>query len=85
MFVSIHSVTMEVGGLILFLKYSTFTKQSIWLKALLNIFVKANTKLTVNSLFKMDTFGTGTKCPSLRDVHLMESQIKGVKKGRDQL
>ena len=34
---------------------------------------------------KMDTFGTGSKCPSWRDVHLIESQIKGVKKGRDQL
>ena len=25
---------------------------------------------------KMDTFGTGTKCPSERDVHLIESQIR---------
>ena len=31
----------------------------------------------------MDTFGTGTKRPSYRGVHLIESQIKGVKKGRD--
>ena len=80
---------MEIGGLILVLKYSTVLSLSkvYGLQALdyLNFFVKANTKLTVNSLFKTDTFGTGTKCPSLRDVHLMESQIKGVKKGRDQL
>ena len=34
---------------------------------------------------KTDTFGTGSKCPSQRDVHLIESQIKGVRKGRDQL
>ena len=34
---------------------------------------------------KTDTFGTGSKCPSSRDVRLIESQIKGVKKGRDQL
>ena len=34
---------------------------------------------------KTDTFGTGSKCPSQRDVRLIESQIKGVKKGRDQL
>ena len=34
---------------------------------------------------KTDTFGTGSKCPSYRDVRLIESQIKGVKKGRDQL
>ena len=30
-------------------------------------------------------FRAGTKCPSKRDVRLIESQIKGVKKGRDQL
>ena len=38
---------------------------------------------------KTDTFGTGTgtgsKCPSQRDVRLIENQIKGVKKGWDQL
>ena len=33
----------------------------------------------------MDTFETGTKCPSQRGVHVIESQIKGIKKGRDQL
>ena len=33
----------------------------------------------------MDTFGTGTKCPSKSDVRLIESQIMEVKKGRDQL
>ena len=36
-------------------------------------------------LSKTDTFGTGTKCPSQRGVRLIESQIKGVEKGRDQL
>ena len=36
-------------------------------------------------LSKMDTFGAGSKCPSQRDVRLIKSQIKGVKKGRDQL
>jgi len=34
-----------------------------------------------STLSKTDTFGTGTK----RGVRLIESQIKGVKKGRDQL
>ena len=34
---------------------------------------------------KTDTVGTGTKCPSQLDVRLVESQIKEVKKGRDQL
>ena len=29
---------------------------------------------------KTDTFGTGSKCPSLRDVRLIESQIKEVKR-----
>ena len=33
----------------------------------------------------MVMFGTGTKCPSKSDVHFIESQIKGVKKGREQL
>ena len=32
-----------------------------------------------STLSKTDIFGTGTKCPSWRDVHLIESQIKGVK------
>ena len=36
------------------------------------------------SLLKIDTFRTGTTCPSKRDVHLIGKQIKGVKKGRDQ-
>ena len=74
------SVKMEIGGLILVLKYSTVITVGY-----INFFVKANTKLTINSFFKTDTFGTGTKCPSLRDVHLIESQIKGAKKGMDQL
>ena len=46
----------------------------------LNFSVKATIKLTDNTLF-----GIGTKCPSSRDVHRIESQIMGVKKGRDQL
>ena len=35
-------------------------------------------------LFKTGTSGTGTMCPSERDVLLIESQIKGVKKGMDE-
>ena len=38
-----------------------------------------------STLSKTDAFGTSTKCPSYRAVRLIESQIKGVKKGRDQL
>ena len=38
-----------------------------------------------STLSKTDTFGTGTECPSERGVRLIESQVKGVKKGRDQL
>ena len=38
-----------------------------------------------STLSKTDTFGTGTNCPSQIDVRLIKSQIKGVKKGRDQL
>jgi len=38
-----------------------------------------------STLSKTDTFGTGTKYPFLCFVRLIESQIKGVKKGRDQL
>ena len=38
-----------------------------------------------SALSETDTFGMGTKCPSKRDVHLIEIQVKGVKKGRDQL
>ena len=33
---------------------------------------------------KRDTFGNGTKCLSKSKVCLIESQIKGVKKGKDQ-
>ena len=70
------SVKMENGGLILVLKYSTVLSLSkvYGLQALgyLNFFLKTNTKLTVNSFSKTDTFGTGTKYPSLRDVHLTE-------------
>ena len=38
-----------------------------------------------STLSKTDTFGTGTSCLSWRGVRLIESQIKGVKKGRDRL
>ena len=40
---------------------------------------------TQSTLSKTDTFGNGTKYPSDRDVRLLESQIKGSKKGRGQL
>ena len=33
----------------------------------------------------MDTFRTGNKCLSNSDVRLIDNQIKGVKKGKDQL
>ena len=33
----------------------------------------------------MVMFGSGTKFPSKSDVHFIESQIKGVNKGREQL
>ena len=36
-------------------------------------------------LSKRDTFGTDTECLSQRDIRLIESQIKGAKRGRDQL
>ena len=40
----------------------------------------------LSALSKPDTFRTCTKCPpSQRDVPLIEKQIEGVKKGRDQL
>ena len=47
--------------------------------------LKALTFLLVftSTFSKTDTFETATKYPSWRDVRLMESQIKGVKKGRD--
>ena len=32
-----------------------------------------------STLSKTDTFGMGTKCPSWRDVRLIERQIKGLK------
>ena len=38
-----------------------------------------------STLSKTDTFGTGTSCSSYRDVRLIESQMEGVKKNRDQL
>ena len=42
-------------------------------------------QFTQPTLFKMDTFGTSSKCPSQRDVHFIESHIKGAKKDRDQI
>ena len=42
-------------------------------------------KALQSTLSKTDTFGTGTKCPSYRDVRLIKSQIKGISKGRDKL
>ena len=42
-------------------------------------------KIIQSTLSKTDTFGTGTKGPSQRDVGLIKSQIKGINKGRDQL
>ena len=38
-----------------------------------------------STLSKMVTFETGTKCPFRSRVCLIESQIEGVKKARDQL
>ena len=38
-----------------------------------------------SALSETDTFGMGNKCPSKRDVCLIEIQVKGLKKGRDQL
>ena len=37
-----------------------------------------------STLSKTDTFGTSTSCPSQRDVPLIERQIEGGKKGKDQ-
>ena len=37
-----------------------------------------------STLSKTDTFGTSSSCPSQRDVRLIERQIEGGKKGRDQ-
>ena len=42
-------------------------------------------KRQVLNTHTMNTFGTGTECPSYRGVRLIESQIEGVKKGRGQL
>ena len=49
------------------------------------IFVTIFDLILRSTFSKTDAFGTSTKCPSKRDVRLIESQIKGVKKGRDQL
>ena len=40
--------------------------------------------LLQSTLPEIDTFRTSTKCSAWRDVRLIDSQIKGVKKGRDQ-
>ena len=52
---------------------------------LLNLGVTAQYPAIFSYLSKTDTFETGTSCPSKRDVRLIESQIEGAKKGRDQL
>ena len=44
---------------------------------------KPPNKSIQSTLSKTDTFGTGTKCPSWRDVRLIKSQIKGINKGRE--
>ena len=49
------------------------------------IFVTIFDLILRSTYSKTDAFVTSTKCPSKRDVRLIESQIKGVKKGRDQL
>ena len=38
-----------------------------------------------STLFKTDTVVTGNKWPSYLDVYLVQSQVKEVNKGRDQL
>ena len=38
-----------------------------------------------SALSETDTFEMGNKCPSKRDVCLIEIQVKRLKKGRDQL
>ena len=43
-----------------------------------------NLKCSKSTLSKTDTIGIGTKCPSLRDVRLIESLLKGAKKTRNQ-
>ena len=40
--------------------------------------------LLQSTLSEMDTVRTSTKCLAYRYVRLIESQIKGVKNGRDQ-
>ena len=44
-----------------------------------------NESILKSTLSETYTFRTSTKCLSYRDVRLIESQIKRVKKGRDQL
>ena len=41
-------------------------------------------KCLKSTLSETDTVGIGTKCPSLRDVRLIESRQKGAKKSRNQ-
>ena len=47
--------------------------------------IRSRSYAVESTLSKTDTLGAGTKCPSSRDVRLIKSKIKGVKKGRDQL
>ena len=57
---------------------------------LISVFVAADWSNTSgwskiqSPLSKPGIFGTGTKCPSKSDVRLIGSQIKGVKKGKNQ-
>ena len=51
-----------------------------WISSLLCVLLKLQSPFS-----KSDTFRAGTKCPSKRDVRLIESQLKGVKKGKDHL
>ena len=45
----------------------------------------ARSDFKIQSTLSKSVFGAGFKCPSKGDVLLIESQIKGEKKGRDQL
>ena len=52
---------------------------------LISLIKNYSVKALQSTLSKTDTFGTGTKCPSYRDVRLIKSQIKGINKGENQL
>ena len=48
-------------------------------------FILSLTTFTVSTLSKKDIFGTGIKSLSYRNVSLIETLIKGVKRVRDHL